>query len=76
MDCVFTASLSTDHPHLEASLKMISVAQHKSVAEDFEGALDKYELALGALIKILHEEPKGRRRDLIQKYVSDHFDSY
>ena len=38
--------------------------------EDFEKALEKYEIALGAAIKILQEEPKGKRRDLLQKYVS------
>ena len=51
--CCPLVAKSEDHPHIQAALKVITAAENLEDNENFEGALEKYELALGALIKIL-----------------------
>ncbi|CAH1796451.1 unnamed protein product [Owenia fusiformis] len=58
--------MCTDGEKLESALKIIVVAKYKYDTEEFEESLEKYELVLGALIKILHDEPPGARKDLLR----------
>ncbi|ESP01247.1 hypothetical protein LOTGIDRAFT_230621 [Lottia gigantea] len=61
--------LCKGHKELEAAIKLIKAAQHEVEKEDFDKALKHYEMSLGVLIKILPEEPPGKRKDILNKEV-------
>ncbi|XP_025077339.1 serine/threonine-protein kinase ULK3-like isoform X2 [Pomacea canaliculata] len=64
------ASMCGDNsPELQAAMKLIEAATKEVEREEFDKALNHYEIALGAIIKLLPSEPKGPRRDLIVQQV-------
>ncbi|XP_070210335.1 serine/threonine-protein kinase ULK3-like [Littorina saxatilis] len=58
-----------DSQELQAAMKLIQAAVKEEVKEEFEKALNHYEMALGVFIKLLPKEPKGPRRDLLAQQV-------
>ncbi|XP_041370529.1 serine/threonine-protein kinase ULK3-like [Gigantopelta aegis] len=62
--------LCQDRDELLAALKLIKAAEIEAEKEEYSQALKHYELALGVFIKTLPEEPKGRRKDLLNMEVT------
>lgn len=54
---------------LKAAIRLIQAAVKEETKEDFSRALNHYEMALGAIIKLLPGEPKGTRKDLLVQQV-------
>lgn len=52
-----------------AAIKVVQAAVTEEENDEYEQALQHYELALGPAISILKTEPKGRRRDLLRENV-------
>ncbi|CAG5127562.1 unnamed protein product [Candidula unifasciata] len=63
-------ALCADSQELLAVLKLINAAIIEEQKEDFEHSLHHYEVALGALLKLLPAEPKGKRKDLLSSQAS------
>ena len=49
-------TISSQNSKLQAALTVIKAAQGKAANKEFQPALEKYELALGALIPLLQNE--------------------
>ncbi|XP_059158373.1 serine/threonine-protein kinase ULK3-like isoform X2 [Physella acuta] len=67
-------TLCADSQELLAVLKLINAALIEEQKDEYEQCLHHYELALGALLKILPSEPKGKRKDLLKSQVTDWMD--
>jgi serine/threonine-protein kinase ULK/ATG1 len=63
-------TLSANNKQLSDALRVICIAMTKEESEDYIGALEKYEIGLEALIKLLPDEPRGRRKELLQAEMS------
>lgn len=63
-------SLCESHGMLASAVKLGRAAEGKENIEDYVSALEKYERSLEVLLRLLSEEPKGRRRDLLRSQVS------
>lgn len=67
--------MSNDLPQLQSALVVARAAEQSEEKDRLEEALQKYQLALEALLPILADEPKGRRRELlsiqVQKWISN-----
>lgn len=57
--------MSSDNPHLLAALKVAHAAEDLEIQERLEDAIEKYRLALGAVLPIMSAEPKCRKKDLM-----------
>ncbi|XP_012946852.1 serine/threonine-protein kinase ULK3 [Aplysia californica] len=62
-------SLCSDSQELMAVLKLVNAAILEEQEENYESCLHHYEIALGAVLKILPNEPKGKRKNLINAQV-------
>ena len=54
-------TVSSQNSKLQAALTVVKAAQAKAENKEFPPALEKYELALGALIPLLQKEVKSRQ---------------
>ncbi|CAL1526109.1 unnamed protein product, partial [Lymnaea stagnalis] len=68
-------SMCTDSQELMAILKLIDAALAEEQKEDYEQCLHHFELALGALLKILPAEPKGKRKEMLKSQLTKWMDT-
>ncbi|XP_076465015.1 serine/threonine-protein kinase ULK3-like [Babylonia areolata] len=61
--------IQEDTPELLAAIRLIQAAVKEEVKEHYSKSLAHYEMALGAIIRLLPQEPKGPRRDLLVQQV-------
>lgn len=61
--------LGGDNQEVAAALKLIKAAELEEEADEFQKALDHYEIALGALIKILQSEPRQQVKELLRRRI-------
>ncbi|XP_072038604.1 serine/threonine-protein kinase ULK3-like [Amphiura filiformis] len=66
--------MATDDQRLAQALRRVHKAEFEDAREDYDLALELYQVSIGQLLPILQMEPKGPRRDLlsseIQRYIS------
>ncbi|KAK7477825.1 hypothetical protein BaRGS_00030903, partial [Batillaria attramentaria] len=68
-DDKLVSMIGDDSPELLAAIKLIQAAVKEEMNEEYEKSLHHYELALGAVIKLLPNEPKGPRKALLAQQV-------
>ncbi|KAL8595819.1 hypothetical protein ACOMHN_012237 [Nucella lapillus] len=61
--------IGEDTPELLAAIRLIQAAVKEEVKEKYCESLSHYEMALGAIIRLLPQEAKGPRRDLLVQQV-------
>lgn len=62
--------LSNENTQLLSALNVAYSAEQKEANEDYLSASEKYEASLEILLRLLAEESKGRRRDLLHSEIS------
>ncbi|KAL7640727.1 UNVERIFIED_CONTAM: hypothetical protein RMT77_009002 [Armadillidium vulgare] len=62
--------LTKTTPQMTTAIEIAQSAELYEKEQNYSAALEKYEMALGKLLNLLQNEPKGRRRDLLIEEVS------
>lgn len=66
-----TDSLFTSMPIVQHALEIGQQAELYSYEQNVSAALDCYTSAMNVLVPFLPQEPSGKRKDLLQKQVSN-----
>ncbi|XP_014675720.1 PREDICTED: serine/threonine-protein kinase ULK3-like [Priapulus caudatus] len=61
--------LSVQSDKLAAALKVVDIAAYLDKHEKFEEALEKYEMALGAVLPLLTQHARGREVEVLRYFV-------
>uniref|UniRef100_A0A914X4V6 MIT domain-containing protein n=1 Tax=Plectus sambesii TaxID=2011161 RepID=A0A914X4V6_9BILA len=61
--------LWSDTPQVRASILVATKAEELETGENWSAALDKYQLAIEAMLQVLNREPLGRRKDVLRNRV-------
>lgn len=62
--------LTTTTPQIQAAIEIGASGELYAREGNYSIAFDKYQLALGRLLELLQNEPKGRRKDLLREEVA------
>ncbi|MCL4143485.1 UNVERIFIED_CONTAM: hypothetical protein GTU68_031183, partial [Idotea baltica] len=62
--------LTKTTPQMTTAIEIAQSAELYEQERNYSSALEKYEMALGKLISLLPNEPKGRRKDLLMEEVN------
>lgn len=62
--------LTATTPQIRTAIEIAASGELYAKEGNYSIAFDKYQLALGKLLELLQNEPKGRRKDLLREEVT------
>lgn len=59
-----------DSQQMTEALRVIKSAQAKLEMEEYKSSLERYEMAIGVMLKLVKDEPASRRKELLHSQIS------